>query len=196
LTDLAARLSTLVVRAILEDARAALRAGEGVAPTAEDVAIRSLARLGEEDPSTLRPLFNLTGTVLHTNLGRAQFAEAAIDAAVAAMRQAIALEFDLVSGKRERDDHVRALICALTGAEDATVVNNNAAVLVSVNTLAGGRDARAASSSRSAALSACRTSWRAPARGLSKSGRPIAPIGGLPPGSDCRDRRNPESPHV
>jgi L-seryl-tRNA(Ser) seleniumtransferase len=127
----------------LEDARAALRAGRGVAPTAEDIAVLSFARLGEDDRSTLRPLFNLTGTVLHTNLGRAVFAEAAIEAAVAAMREAVALEFDLVSGKRgERDDHIRALICALTGAEDGTVVNNNAAaVLLCLNTLAGGREA-------------------------------------------------------
>jgi L-seryl-tRNA(Ser) seleniumtransferase len=135
--------STQAVRATLQDARAALRAGEDVTPTAEDIAIRSFARLKEEGRSTLRPLFNLTGTVLHTNLGRAVFAEAAIEAAIAAMREAVALEFDLVSGKRgERDDHVRALICALTGAEDATVVNNNAAaVLVGLNTLAGGREA-------------------------------------------------------
>jgi L-seryl-tRNA(Ser) seleniumtransferase len=135
--------STQAVRATLQDARAALRAGEDVAPIAQDIAVRSLARLEEEDRSTLRPLFNLTGTVLHTNLGRAAFAEAAIEAAVAAMREAVALEFDLVSGKRgERDDHVRALICALTRAEDATVVNNNAAaVLVCLNTLAGGHEA-------------------------------------------------------
>ena len=105
-------VSTEAVRAALQDARAALRAGGGVAPTAEDIAIRSFARVGKEDRSTLRPLFNLTGTVLHTNLGRAVFAEAAIEAAVAAMREAVALEFDLGCGKRgERDDHVRALIC-------------------------------------------------------------------------------------
>jgi L-seryl-tRNA(Ser) seleniumtransferase len=71
------------------------------------------------------------------------FAQTAIDAAVSAMRDAIALEFDLNSGKRgERDDHIRGQLCALTGAEDATVVNNNAAaVLLCLNTLAAGREA-------------------------------------------------------
>jgi L-seryl-tRNA(Ser) seleniumtransferase len=136
-------VSTEAIRAELHDARATLRAGGSVAPTAEDMVVRSFVRLGEADQSTLRPLFNLTGTVLHTNLGRAIFAEAAVEAAVAAMRNAVALEFDLASGKRgERDDHVRSLLCALTGAEDATVVNNNAAaVLLCLNTLAGGREA-------------------------------------------------------
>ncbi len=135
--------STGAVRAAIEDSRVALRAGVASVPGAEQLALEALARLDAEDSSGLRPLFNLTGTVLHTNFGRAALAEAAIEAAVAAMRDPVALEFDLAAGKRgERDDHVRALLCALTGAEDATVVNNNAAaVLLCLNTLANGREA-------------------------------------------------------
>jgi L-seryl-tRNA(Ser) seleniumtransferase len=135
--------STSAVRAALDEARAALRTGAHTVPGAEDLAFRALNRLDADDRSGLRPLFNLTGTVVHTNLGRATLAEAAIEAAVAAMRDPVALELDLSSGKRgERDDHVSALLCALTGAEDATVVNNNAAaVLVVLNTLADGREA-------------------------------------------------------
>ncbi len=135
--------ATQAVRAALADARAALQAGGQVRFAAEDIAVQSFARLEADNRSALRPLFNLTGTVTHTNLGRAVIAEAAVEAAVAAMRNAVALEFDLISGKRgERDDHVRSLLCDLTGAEDATVVNNNAAaVLLCLNTLAGGRQA-------------------------------------------------------
>jgi L-seryl-tRNA(Ser) seleniumtransferase len=134
--------STAAVRMTVDDARTAIKAG-APAPGAHDLAFQALARLDEQDRSGLRPLFNLTGTILHTNLGRAVLAEKAIEAATAAMRDAVALEFDLSTGRRgERDDHLRALLCDLTGAEDATVVNNNAAaVLLSLNTLAHGREA-------------------------------------------------------
>jgi L-seryl-tRNA(Ser) seleniumtransferase len=135
--------ATGAIRAALDEARLALRAGAGPAPTVEALAIGARIRLEAQARSALRPLFNLTGTVLHTNLGRAVLAEAAIEAAVAAMRNPAALEYDLDTGERgERDDHVRGLLRELTGAEDATVVNNNAgAVLLVINTLAGGREA-------------------------------------------------------
>jgi L-seryl-tRNA(Ser) seleniumtransferase len=136
------KASTNAIRATIEVARAALQKGEPTVPTAERLAIESRARLEREDRSSSRPLFNLTGTVLHTNLGRAVLADVAVKAAVAAMQNPVALEFNLTAGKRgERDDHVRGLLCELTGAEDATVVNNNAAaVLLVLNTLANGRE--------------------------------------------------------
>src|SRR6476469_4227558 len=131
------------VRQTLDATRAALRAGKAEPSQPDAIASAALAKLAVDARSNFRPVFNLTGTVLHTNLGRALIAEAAIEAAVAAMRSAVALEFDLATGKRgERDDHLRGLLCELSGAEDATVVNNNAAaVLLVLNTLAKGREA-------------------------------------------------------
>ena len=134
---------TTAIRMRLEMAREKIRGGEDGTSLAA-----GLPRLVAEDLATaarsgLRPVLNLTGTVLHTNLGRAILAEEAVRAALDAMANPLALEFDLTGGGRgQRDDHLRGLLCDLTGAEDATVVNNNAAaVLIALNTLAEGREA-------------------------------------------------------
>ena len=123
----------LVKRAINDELAAqrdAVRAGAAVAPLPALVASIE-RRLDALAASTLRRVINLTGTVIHTNLGRALLAEEAIDEAARAMRGYAALEFDVAGGGRgDRDDLVDGLLRELTGAEGATVVNNNAAAVV------------------------------------------------------------------
>jgi L-seryl-tRNA(Ser) seleniumtransferase len=132
---------TTVLRTHLEELRRAALVGTLMhAALADDVIASSCeAKLVEALRPRMRQVFNLTGTVLHTNLGRAVLPDEAVRAVVQALTAPVNLEFDLSSGKRgDRDALVEELLCELTGAEAATVVNNNAAaVLLLLSTLAG-----------------------------------------------------------
>ena len=132
---------TTAARAALAELRQALAdEGEAALDEAGDDAV--VARIADHVAAmvapTLGPVFNLTGTVLHTNLGRAPLPIEAIEAVAAVAEGASNLEFDLETGRRgDRDDHLESWLCRLTGAEAATVVNNNAAaVLLTLNSLA------------------------------------------------------------
>ena len=132
------------LRAQLDDLRREALAGSLDPASLEDahVAAAVEARLGAATKPKLTAVFNLTGTVLHTNLGRAVLPQEAVLPVMQALTTPVNLEYDLDSGRRgERDSVVEQLLCELTGAEAATVVNNNAAaVLLILSALAARRE--------------------------------------------------------
>src|SRR5688500_14798997 len=132
-------------REALDHLRRAAAHGDELDPSALDAdaiigAVES--RLGTAGNDGFQRVVNATGTVLHTNFGRALLPQAAIDAVVRAGAHPINLEYDVVQGDRGRREQViEQLLIELTGAEAATVVNNNAAaVLLALNSLAEGRE--------------------------------------------------------
>ncbi|GHD95670.1 L-seryl-tRNA(Sec) selenium transferase [Pseudocitrobacter faecalis] len=130
------------LRQLQDEARQAIRDTGELPGWSVDWAGEVTRRFATDTQSAIRPVINLTGTVLHTNLGRAQQAEAAIAAVTQVMRDPVTLEYDLDgAGRGHRDRALADLLCRLTGAEDACIVNNNAAaVLLMLAATASGKE--------------------------------------------------------
>lgn len=134
------RLTVTAIRRTLDQIREEVRAG-GSPPTPEAVVARVAGYLRDELAPTLRPVINATGVIIHTNLGRAPLSAAARAAMDGVARGYSNLEYDLAAGRRgHRTVHAERLLCELTGAEAALVVNNNAgAVLLALTVMARGK---------------------------------------------------------
>ena len=131
-------LAVAAARAVIERARAAIRAGAEPG----DLAAALEAELAAVRRPALRRVLNATGVIVHTNLGRAPLPATALERVADAARGYSNLEYDLAAGERgSRQDHVAGLLGRLTGAESAIVVNNNAgAMLLALAALAEGRE--------------------------------------------------------
>jgi len=130
-----------VVRLHLEEVRLHIAQGES-APSFDQLVESICARLHSLAEPSLRPVINATGVLLHTNLGRAPLSPEATAAMEECAKGYTNLEIDLDSGKRgSRQVHIESVLCQLTGAEAALVVNNNAsAVLLALSALAKGKE--------------------------------------------------------
>ena len=120
------------VRTELDGLRQAILAGDAQELPETSSLCKAICRRAREDAlPSLRPVINGTGVVLHTNLGRACLSQRAADAVTAVARGYSTLEYDLAKGQRgSRHDHIENLVCQVTGAEAAMVVNNNAAAVL------------------------------------------------------------------
>ena len=130
------------IRGALARAREAIGAGKQSGATIAELLAAAEAQLSAVTAPTLRPVINATGVIIHTNLGRSVLSAAAERAIAQAARSYDTLEYDLETGKRgSRSTHVQELLARVTGAEAATVVNNNAAaVLLTLTAMAHGRE--------------------------------------------------------
>ncbi len=119
-----------VIRQRLEQARQSVLAGRPGA-SLDDIVASVLDWLGALEKPGPRRVVNASGVIIHTNLGRAPLGQAALEAMAAASRDYSNLEFDLEIGARgSRHVHIEGLLCQLTGAQAALVVNNNAAAVL------------------------------------------------------------------
>src|SRR5437773_8604578 len=133
-----AQLAVEAARTAIARAREEIKAGHDPG----DLAERAVQELASARAPSLRRALNATGVIVHTNLGRAPLAEAALERALEVGRSYSNLEYDLTAGARgSRQDHAAAILPRLTGAEAAPVVNNNAAaVMLALAALAEGRE--------------------------------------------------------
>ncbi|MBI5874687.1 MAG: L-seryl-tRNA(Sec) selenium transferase, partial [Deltaproteobacteria bacterium] len=134
-------LVTQAIRETLGKIRTDIMAGRKVDTSMDNIEALVRQYLDNMLKPSVKRVVNASGVVLHTNLGRAILCDEAIEAVKIAAGNPVNLEFDLEKGERgDRDSHIEAIICHLTGAEAATIVNNNAAaVFLTLNTLAEGK---------------------------------------------------------